>query len=371
MTTVCELNKCAGCMACIDICPKDCIKIEDDIQYLNAKIDDNKCINCGQCHRVCQRNNPANVREPIAWYQGWADKIIRQNSSSGGISSAIEKAFICSGGVVASCKLIDGDYKFVLARSENELQGFAGSKYVKSNPLGIYKSVKKELQKGQKVLFLGLPCQVSSMKNCIGEELGENLYTIDLICHGTPSIKILRMALKEYGVNIDNCKEILFRHNTRFELDTDVKKVVPSRVGDFYTKAFLNGIDYTENCYSCHYAQGERVSDLTLGDSWGSDIHEEEKDGISLALVQSEKGKELLDMSEVILKNVDLEKAKIPNTQLRHPTTLRPEHDIFFNELNKGRGFKRSVFKCYPKWCFKQELKMKLIKMHLISPGGG
>ena len=369
--TVCELNKCAGCMACLDICPKKCITIHDDLQFMNAEIDESQCINCGQCRRVCQRNHPAELREPIAWYQGWAGKRVRCGSSSGGFSSAIEKAFISSGGVVASCKLIDGEFKFALVRTIDGLKGFAGSKYVKSNPAGIYKAVREELQNGTKVLFLGLPCQVSSMKNFIGEKLGENLYTIDLICHGTPSIKILRMALKEYGVELEACKEVLFRHNDRFEVEADMKRIVPSRVSDFYTEAFMKGIDYTENCYSCHYAQGNRVSDLTLGDSWGSEIHEEEHDGISLALVQTAKGQELLDMAGVTLKPVDLEKAKIPNTQLRHPTTLKPEHDVFFMEIMKGHSFKRAVLRCYPKWGLKQEVKLKLIKMHLLSDRGG
>lgn len=38
---------------------------------------------------------------------------------------------------------------------------------------------------------------------------------------------------------------------------------------DKYTLAFLNSINYTENCYNCQYAKIERVSDLTIGDSWG------------------------------------------------------------------------------------------------------
>ena len=36
-------------------------------------------------------------------------------------------------------------------------------------------------------------------------------------------------------------------------------------------------IDYTENCYSCRYASQSRVSDISLGDSWGSELSEEEK----------------------------------------------------------------------------------------------
>ena len=70
MSTVCQLNQCAGCMACVDICPKSCITIKDDIEYMNAVIDDEICIKCNQCHKVCQKNHPADLRKPVKWYQG-------------------------------------------------------------------------------------------------------------------------------------------------------------------------------------------------------------------------------------------------------------------------------------------------------------
>jgi coenzyme F420-reducing hydrogenase beta subunit len=370
MKTVCKENQCAGCMACVDICPKQCIEIKDDLEYMNAVIDPDICIHCNACHRVCQVNHPANLQAPIKWFQGWAEKDIRRKSSSGGFSSAIEQSFIQNRGVVAACKLVDGDYRFVLANSVDDLIGVAGSKYVKSNPVGIYKKVKQELISGKKVLFLGLPCQVSSMRNFIGEKYSDNLYTIDLICHGTPSIKILRKALKEYHVDIYKQKEILFRRNDRFFLESDLKRITPVGIEDFYTTAFMRGIDYTENCYACHYATGERVSDLTLGDSWGSEIHEEEHNGISLALVQTSKGEDLLNMAGVELHEVDLDKAKVPNTQLRHPTVKGNDHDTFFRHLMKGQSFKRSVIAVWPKQCIKQEIKIALIKLGIYHRGG-
>ena len=55
MITVCEKGKCTGCMACVDICPRKAISVVDDIEYMNAVIDDTLCINCNMCHKVCQR----------------------------------------------------------------------------------------------------------------------------------------------------------------------------------------------------------------------------------------------------------------------------------------------------------------------------
>lgn len=47
-------NDCCGCTACFAICPKQAISmIEDDEGFLYPTIDDNKCIGCGLCVRVC------------------------------------------------------------------------------------------------------------------------------------------------------------------------------------------------------------------------------------------------------------------------------------------------------------------------------
>ena len=49
-------------------------------------------------------------------------------------------------------------------------------------------------------------------------------------------------------------------------------------------------IDYTGECYSCRYKVHNRVSDISLGDSWEVNC----LSGISLVLCQTKKGEELL-----------------------------------------------------------------------------
>ena len=72
MKTVCTKNMCDGCIACVDFCNHGAISIQDDIRHYNAVIDENKCVKCGKCHKVCQRNNDIKLSNPIRWYQGWA-----------------------------------------------------------------------------------------------------------------------------------------------------------------------------------------------------------------------------------------------------------------------------------------------------------
>lgn len=368
LKTVCEFNKCAGCMTCIDICPKSAIEIQDSLIAFNAVIDQRKCVGCNECHKVCQFNNRPLQLEPIIWKEGWSsDEKIRKNSSSGGLATAIELGFIKQGGTVCSCCFNNEKFGFDFVNSSENLVKYRGSKYVKSNPIGVYKKVREKIKNGNKVLFLGLPCQVAGVKNYIGKS--DNLYTVDLICHGTPSPKILEMYLQEKGVKLDSIDEIGFRTKTDFYLKVDNKKIDSPIVMDSYLMTFLKSTSYTENCYECQYAKMQRVSDLTLGDSWGSELPEyEQKRGISLILIQTEKGKELLDKSEVELHEVDLNQAVKANDQLRHPSMRPEQRKKFFKEIEKG--FRRATIKSYPKECIKKMIKIILYNLKLIRGGG-
>ena len=253
MNMVCKKNKCAGCMACVDICPKQAISVLDDMEHMNAVIDANLCVNCNACHNVCQQNKPAELRNPQSWFQGWGNENTRATSSSGGLGQELMRTMLRAGGVVAACRFRDGEFKFELIEKESEIDAFIGSKYVKSNPIGIYRKIKEKLKENRKVLFIGLPCQVSSLRNYVNDD--RNLYTVDLICHGSPSVKLLQKAVNEYGYDLSKVKSICFRHSDRFAIETQPVRLVAKGVQDRYTLAFLKGLCYTENCYSCQYAQ--------------------------------------------------------------------------------------------------------------------
>lgn len=369
MKTVCEINKCSGCMTCVDICAKGAVKIVDSLEAYNAVIQEDKCINCNACMRVCQKNNPPRAVAPIKWYQGWAEEQeVRENGASGGFASAISKAFVKNGGYVVGCAFKDGSFGF---RIENTLEGikkFAGSKYVKSNPAGVYSDVRELLKQGEKVLFVGLPCQVAAIKNYIGENLQDELYTVDLICHGTPSPKLLDVFLNQYNYSLEKMESIQFRIKGKFQIYSDFKSIITNGVCDKYMIAFLNSLTYTENCYECDYAKKERVADLTLGDSWGSDLNKNDvKKGVSLVLCQSKKGMSLLNSAKINLLPVDLDYAVNNNHQLSYPSVMPKGRSTFFEKLEKGNNFNGLVFQSFPKQCLRQDVKEILIRTKIIT----
>lgn len=374
MKTVCERNKCAGCMACIDICSQQAIQIKDSIFAYNAVIDDDLCINCNACKIVCQANHPAMDRKPIIWNQAWAqNESIRQQGSSGGVATALMKSFIKEDGCVCSCAFEDGIFGFQIINSLDDTYKFSGSKYVKSNPVGAYKSVKKHLTNNKKVLFIGLPCQISSLKNYVGEKLQKNLWTVDLICHGSPSPQILNHFLRQHRYDLNCLKDIRFRKKTNFQLfDFDQKEnkyrdLIGKGEMDKYLIAFLNCACYTDNCYSCNYAKIERVADITLGDSWGSDQPKDEiGKGVSLVLCQTKKGVELIEKSELVLKAVDLNKAIDRNHQLKEPSHMPSNRNALLHGVIRGEKFDVLMWRYFPKQCLKQKIKKYMIKLHLL-----
>lgn len=260
----------------------------------------------------------------------------------------------------------DGEFVFDITNDLDYARKFAGSKYVKSNPKNIYSKIHERLKQGDRVLFIGLPCQVAALNNYIKDK--KNLYTVDLICHGSPSPIILEKYLAENYVDIKKIKDLNFRNKDGFGLRSGYKRISFDDGSDLYTFAFLTSLDYTENCYSCRYATLDRVSDITLGDSWGSELEaEEQKKGISLILCQTEKGKELLKNTKIELRDVNLNKAVEANHQLSYPSKMPTERKIFFKNIDKG--FNYAISRCHPKMYYIRRLKYILHKAKIIRGG--
>ena len=61
-------------MACMDICPADAVRIEDQLDACNAVIQEERCLRCRACYNVCPNNSSVQALKPKEWYQGWAAK---------------------------------------------------------------------------------------------------------------------------------------------------------------------------------------------------------------------------------------------------------------------------------------------------------
>lgn len=95
---------------------------------------------------------------------------------------------------------------------------------------------KEELNLGKKVLFSGTPCQIAGLYGYLRREY-ENLFTVDVICHGVPSAKMFDDFLQNETNkrNVKKIKEYIFRDKKRgwgmngkirFELKNGSEKTV-------------------------------------------------------------------------------------------------------------------------------------------------
>ena len=103
--------------------------------------------------------------------------------------------FAKNGGYVVGIKSDKERFYFDITNNSEEIIQFAGSKYVKVDTKDIYKKIKARLIAGDKVLFFGVPCQIAGLYMFLQKKY-ENLFTVDLICHGTPSEKVLLNFIK-------------------------------------------------------------------------------------------------------------------------------------------------------------------------------
>lgn len=280
-------------------------------------------------------------------YAAWRTDIeVRQESSSGGVASAISERWIENGGVVYG-SAYQGNFVIghIRCTKKSELNNLRGSKYVVSSINGITEKIKQDLRLNLPVLFIGIPCQVAGFK----KQFGSAITTIDLVCHGAPKQDFLWESLPEdiRKLDFDN---VIFRDKTKYHLSLkkDGQTIWDRPLkNDLFLKGFFKGIYNRDCCFSCKFANVNRVGDITLGDFWGIDkktIDTKAEDGISLIIINTEKGKEIFSSASDLLttKSSCLAEAIRKNKPLNHPCrkTVRV---ILFRKLYPHFGFRVSA----------------------------
>lgn len=342
-----KLNqKCTGCMACYNACPNGAITIEENLEgFLFPKINEKLCINCNLCDRVCPINkkNNENIKTPNCYAMA-ADDTKRKESSSGGIFPVIAENIISEGGYVIGAAFVGNNVEHIVINNVDDINKLKGSKYIQSEIKDIYKKARTLLNDNKTVLFSGTPCQIAGLYSYLDKKY-ENLYTIDLICHGVPSEKVYREYIKE----INPCAKTYhsnFRDKTtgwnNFSITTTVnnKSISKSIKDDFYMQAFLKNFALRKSCSECEFANFPKQGDITLGDFWGIKKYRKSLDdnkGTSLVLINNEKGKKLYNLIKnnlKINKKVPLKYAIKGNPNLKRASIINENREIFFKNLD-------------------------------------
>lgn len=329
---------CTGCLACLSKCPKRCIQTgKDENGFYVPLIVDSNCIDCRQCISKCPARKEVQKNDPIKSFVGYIkDETNYVFSSSGGAFYALAQCIISENGKVCGVTYDSNKKaaKHIIISSQEEIIKLQGSKYVQSDTTGIYDEIKKELLKGNTVLFSGTPCQISGLYSVIDIPLREKIFTVEVICHGVSSIDFLNKSLSQYRISIDNIKNLRFRNKSKYEKTEFSLKIeykdktvisIPA-FQDLYYRMYIDGLFYRKSCYECQYTTRERVADITLGDcSTYKDYANLNQDrAFSTIIINSNKGLELWDRCKDKLEYVsqNMEKEFEHNAQLNHSAPM-------------------------------------------------
>ena len=289
-------------------------------------------------------------------------------SASGGAANVISEAIIKNGGVVfGACYSPDfRTAEFACVESLEDLGRLKGSKYIPTlkrvlldgEYVPLWPLVAEKLKEGREVLFTGLGCDVAALKSYLKANHVDSsrLYTVDLICFGPAIPEVHRQYVealeKKYHSHL---KSFTVRHKAkgwtpihiRAEFENGREFLTPFYESD-YGIAFSA---YTrEQCYKCKFKGANHQADITVGDYWGLTLEMAgwNKNGVSIFLVRSEKGEELLrkiDQQEFSLRPEDVNFAVEHNT-MYYESRKKPENYGKFGKFCDdlmSRGLHRAI----------------------------
>lgn len=349
--------QCTGCTACASACPNRCIRMcADENGFLYPMINQEYCIDCRLCEKVCPVLNKQKLPEQNT--QAYAlyslnDKLREQSSSGGFFMELAQKILENHGAVYGAAYDSDFSVHHISALNQSELMKLCGAKYAQSDLERCFIEIQKRLRQGQQVLFAGTPCQVAGLKSFLRREY-RNLVCADFVCHGVPSPMAWRQYVK-FRAEQDNHgilpKKInlrskhtgwtCYRYSNLYQYESGVQYSAESS-NDLFMKLFVGDYINRESCAVCPFKGYDRMSDFTMGDFWGIwDIAPEMDDnkGTSLVLVHTIKGQGLLSQIQIKLKmkSVSLEQASVQNPSLLKASAAKQERNTVLQEISQGK----------------------------------
>lgn len=351
---------CFGCSACSNACELGAITmIYGKKGFLVPQVDSAKCIQCDKCSAVCPMNistENAPYEMKKAYFFIHEDMYDRNLSSSGGFVKALadyvfEHEGICFGAAFDE----DLSVHHVGIINRDDVYAILGSKYVQSRTEKTYVEVRKHIERGKLVLYVGTPCQIAGLKAFLGNVDYENLITIDIFCHGVPSEKMWLDYLHEYFSN-EEIRYVQFRDKTlgwwqfRFRIQFAHSEYAslyrPPQ--DDYIRLFLKNITINDICLNCPYRTKKKYSDFYIGDAWNINKVKKNMDdnhGITTVIANSKKAEIIIEEMKKKKHHffqVSLEDGVYTRTELFNSKSISEEREKFWKYYDK-LGMRKTI----------------------------
>ena len=377
MVKLANTNACTGCGACAFKCPKGCITMQENkTGIVLPQIDEDSCVGCHACEKVCPVLNEVQPLQSQKAYAAWSlDVEERRTSASGGIAAEMYKMAIDKGyKVVGAVQQDDFSVKHEMSASKDAIEQFKNSKYVFSSAYDVFPLVKEAIRNQQKVMFIGLPCQVVAMRKLFGN--AEHLLLVEVVCHGTTPVSYLRQHIDILNRKTGNiAKRMSFRDPytytytftfTLYNAENQLFYAKRTKDGDTYQFGYHRAVSYRENCYHCLFAKPERNADITIADYHGLGLvkpatYDAKK--VSLILVNNERGKDFVDSliaeKRIYAEERPLEEPFKGEAQLRHPSLKTKYRKMFEADIKKYDGdFEKAIVRAQSKYMRGEKIKL-------------
>ena len=352
MITIQNKAECCGCTACYNICPKEAIQMKPDFEgFLYPFVNTERCVECGLCDAVCPVQNPVSCDEleRKSYVIRTKDSHVLDHSTSGGFITPLGQWVIKQNGVICGAAF-NNDFKVVhkiVGGGTHSLSDLRGSKYVQSDLTDCFATIKRYLEQGTTVCFVGTTCQVYGLKKFLRKKY-ETLVTVDLVCHGTPSPKLWDKYLEYQKNNYHSeIEDISFRNKTygyhsgtmRIQFKNGKTYYGSARV-DPMLRSFFKEISSRPSCYQCYFKNLERCSDFTIYDCWHADqlvvgLADDDK-GYTNLIVQSKKGEQVLEKikQDFDIYPVDTERAiALDGIMVRNAAHPHPKREEYYQDM--------------------------------------
>lgn len=321
-----SVKNCYGCGVCAIACGKKIIDIK-----LNKKgfyepyiTDQSKCTNCRLCLDVCafvNHDSTTTDNPNIKGYASWSDnKNVRSKCTSGGTAFEIGKQLIEQGykacGVRYNPETERAEH-FMASTVEAFLPSI-GSKYMQSYTIDGFKHVNKR----EKFLITGTPCQIASFRRYIQRfKIEDNFILLDFFCHSVPSMLIWKKYKELVERKTGKITHASWRNKVKGRHESWSEAIEKGTKGeyvgwhkslhmiiqgedtfhswqlcngDLYFNLFIGGYAPNTTCTSqCKYRGTSSFADIRVGDLWGN-TYKDNDDGVTGLVAFTDKGDDVI-----------------------------------------------------------------------------
>lgn len=375
---------CSGCGGCAAVCPRGAIRLElDDAGFYQARVDNESCVDCGLCMKVCGRftecKNGVSLYEADLYALQSADADTVHRCSSGGIAHELALQMIGQGGkaVGAVYDLTTNTVRHEIVADERGISRLDGSKYLQSRPDEAFREI-LAMAKDSPCAVFGTPCQMAALA-AAAELRGvrDNLLLAEIFCHGVPSYKVWEESVKNVKKKLGTGRfdDVQFRykkddwHSYCLKISGNGRTHYGKRETDLFWQVFFENVLLGDACQVCRARKEISHADLRLGDYWGARF-QHRSDGVSAVSACTEKGRaavEQLITDGKVVKLTASDAAEMLAAQNMTGYHHQQLHDESMTIL-RAAGVRKAVAHYRGRQSAKQKLKRILLAASAILP---